>query len=208
MYSPVLVKTVNDIYVAVTESDLDDYPGMFLQGSGNEILEGAFAAYPLEERIVEGEYPEMVVSKRAGLSCKNKRYQKFSLAGLLIAREDKDLPANDLVYGSHHHQQSKMPPGFIRANAQTNGSLTLIYSMFLSESGINTASYKYYIDFAKRFGFDRIMMDAGWSDTKDLFKINPRLNMDSIVRLCKIARDQTQHVDPIHDARQAIGQCT
>jgi alpha-glucosidase len=48
------------------------------------------------------------------------------------------------------------------------------------KTGINTASYKYYIDFAKRFGFDRIMMDAGWSNTKDLFKINLNINMDSI----------------------------
>ncbi|MES1250233.1 MAG: glycoside hydrolase family 97 catalytic domain-containing protein, partial [Chitinophaga rupis] len=47
-------------------------------------------------------------------------------------------------------------------------------------SGVNTASYKYYIDFAKRFGFDRIMMDAGWSDVSDLFKISPAINMDTL----------------------------
>ncbi|MEJ0081962.1 MAG: glycoside hydrolase family 97 catalytic domain-containing protein [Puia sp.] len=47
-------------------------------------------------------------------------------------------------------------------------------------AGINTQTYKYYIDFAKRFGFNRIMMDAGWSDTRNLFKINPNLNMDSL----------------------------
>ena len=48
------------------------------------------------------------------------------------------------------------------------------------KTGVNTATYKYYIDFAKTFGFERIMMDAGWSDYKDLFKINPALNMDEI----------------------------
>ena len=77
MYSPVLVKTVNEIYIAVTESDLDDYPGLFLQGSGKEMLEGAFAAYPLEEKIVEGEYPELVVSKRAGYLAKTKGARNF-----------------------------------------------------------------------------------------------------------------------------------
>ncbi len=49
------------------------------------------------------------------------------------------------------------------------------------KSGVNTASYKYYIDFAKKFGLDRIMMDAGWSDNNDLFKINPEINMDTIL---------------------------
>ena len=52
-------------------------------------------------------------------------------------------------------------------------------------SGVNTASYKYYIDFAKRFGFDRIMMDAGWSEATDLFKINPDINMDTLVAYAK-----------------------
>ena len=52
--------------------------------------------------------------------------------------------------------------------------------MFLLRAGVNTASYKYYIDFAKRFGFDRIMMDAGWSNYTNLFDINPSINMDTI----------------------------
>jgi alpha-glucosidase len=53
------------------------------------------------------------------------------------------------------------------------------------KAGLNTASYKYYIDFAKRFGFDRIIMDAGWSDNNNLFKINPDINMDTISAYAK-----------------------
>src|SRR5205085_103583 len=48
------------------------------------------------------------------------------------------------------------------------------------KSGRNTASYKYYRDFVKQFGFDRIMMDAGWSNYQNLFDINPNSNMDTI----------------------------
>src|SRR4029077_3829035 len=33
MYSPVLTKTNDNSWVAITESDLDDYPGMFLRGT-------------------------------------------------------------------------------------------------------------------------------------------------------------------------------
>jgi alpha-glucosidase len=53
------------------------------------------------------------------------------------------------------------------------------------KAGINTATYKYYIDFAQKFGLERIMMDAGWSDYKDLFKINPDLDMDEISRYAR-----------------------
>jgi alpha-glucosidase len=53
------------------------------------------------------------------------------------------------------------------------------------KTGVNTETYKYYIDFAKRFGFQRIMMDAGWSETTDLFKINPNIDMDEISSYAK-----------------------
>jgi alpha-glucosidase len=53
------------------------------------------------------------------------------------------------------------------------------------KAGVNTETYKYYIDFAKRFGFQRIMMDAGWSAVTDLFKINPNIDMDEISAYAK-----------------------
>lgn len=30
-------------------------------------------------------------------------------------------------------------------------------------SGVNTATYKYYIDFAAKYGIDYILLDEGWS---------------------------------------------
>jgi len=65
MYSPVLVNTADNIKVAITESDLDDYPGMFLQGTASNGFRGTFAPYPLEEKVVPGDYPQKVVTKRA-----------------------------------------------------------------------------------------------------------------------------------------------
>jgi alpha-glucosidase len=186
MFSPVLTKTSDGVFVAITESDLDDYPGMFLQGTGKDALSGAFAAYPLEERIAEGEYPEMVVSKRADYLAKTKGTRSFPWRVMLIARQDKDLPINDLVYRlaspTTIHETEWIHPG--KCTDEWIIDINLFNVPF--KTGINTASYRYYIDFAKRFGFDRIMMDAGWSDTKDLFKINPQLNMDTLAAYAKL----------------------
>jgi alpha-glucosidase len=185
MYSPVLIKTSAEVYVAITESDLDDYPGMFLKGTTTDALHGAFAAYPLEERIAGGDYPEMVVSKRADYLAKTKGTRSFPWRVMLIARQDKDLPTNDLVYrlasASTIKETDWIHPG--KCTDEWIIDINLFNVPF--RAGINTASYKYYIDFAKRFGFDRIMMDAGWSDTRDLFKINPQLNMDTIAAYAK-----------------------
>ncbi|MGH2646790.1 MAG: glycoside hydrolase family 97 catalytic domain-containing protein, partial [Ginsengibacter sp.] len=183
--NPVLVNTKDDIKIAVTESDLDDYPGMFLKGSSSNSLQSAFAPFPFEERMVEGDYPEMVVSKRAGYIAKTNGTRNFPWRVLLIAKEDKDLPANDLVYRlatpSKIQDASWVHPG--KCTDEWIIDINLFNVPF--RSGVNTASYKYYIDFAKRFGFNRIMMDAGWSNTKDLFDINPDINMDTIAAYAK-----------------------
>jgi alpha-glucosidase len=186
MFSPVLTKTSEGIFVAITESDLDDYPGMFLQGTGTDALNGAYSAYPLEEKTAEGEYPEMVVSKRAEYLAKTKGTRSFPWRVMLIARQDKDLPVNDLVYRLASPTTIK-ESGWIHPGKCTDEwiiDINLFNVPF--KSGINTETYKYYIDFAKRFGFDRIMMDAGWSDTRDLFKINPQLNMDILAAYAKL----------------------
>ena len=185
MFNPVLINTNNNIKVAITESDLDDYSGMFLKGNSNNTLNASFAPYPLEEKIVEGDYPEMIVTKRANYIAKTNGTRNFPWRVLLIAREDKDLPANDLVYRlatpTKIADASWIHPG--KCTDEWIIDVNLFNVPF--RSGVNTASYKYYIDFAKRFGFDRIMMDAGWSNTKNLFDINPNINMDSIAAYAK-----------------------
>ncbi|CAN5319678.1 glycoside hydrolase family 97 protein [soil metagenome] len=185
MFTPVLTETSNNIKVAITESDLDDYPGMFLQGTAANSFKGTFAPYPLAEKVVEGDYPQKVVTQRAEYIAKTNGTRSFPWRALLIAREDKELPTNDLVYRlaapTKIEDASWIHPG--KCTDEWIIDINLFNVPFVS--GVNTASYKYYIDFAKRFGFDRIMMDAGWSNTKDLFAINPNLNMDTLAAYAK-----------------------
>lgn len=179
-YSPVLIGTEKEIKVAVTESDLEDYPGMFLSGNNNSGLRGVFAPFAIEEEMTTGEFPQLIVSKRADFIAKTIGSRTYPWRVLMIAAEDKDLPSNDLVYRlaapSRLKDVSWINPGL--------GTDEWIFGINLFnvpfKSGVNTATYKFYIDFAKRFGLDRIMMDAGWSNYKNLFDINPDINMDTI----------------------------
>ncbi len=184
MFSPVLVEEEN-VTIALTESDLEDYPGMFLKGSSQFLLQGEFAGYPLEEKNTDADYPETIVTKRANYIARTNGTRNFPWRVLMIAREDKQIPANDLVYRlaapSTIKDVSWIHPG--KCTDEWIIDVNLFNVAF--KTGINTASYKYYIDFAKRFGFDRIMMDAGWSDTRDLFKINPNINMDTLTAYAK-----------------------
>jgi len=184
-YSPALVGTGNEIKIAITESDLDDYPGMFLGGTNSNSLQGVFAPYPLEEKMTDGEFPQAVVTKRAGYIAKVKGSRSLPWRVLMIAKGDKELPSNDLVYRlaspSKLMDVSWVHPG--KGTDEWIIGINLFNVPF--KSGVNTASYKYYIDFAKRFGFQRIMMDAGWSNYKNLFDINPAINMDTLSAYAK-----------------------
>lgn len=184
-YSPVLVTTHVGIKIGITESDLDDYPGMFLRGTGNHSLTSAFAAFPMEQKLYPGDYPQWVVTRRENFIAKIKGTRLLPWRAFIIAQEDKELPSNDLVYklaaASKLPDVSWVHPG--KCTDEWIIGLNLFEVPF--KAGLNTASYLYYIDFARRFGFDRIMMDAGWSDTRDLFKINPAINMESIIAYAK-----------------------
>ncbi|MGZ8511221.1 MAG: glycoside hydrolase family 97 protein [Chitinophagaceae bacterium] len=179
-FTPILVAPTEGPKIIITESDLEDYPGMFINGNGSNSLSGQFAPYPLEEKVAEGEFPQAIVTKRADYIARTKGSRHFPWRVLLVAATDKELPANDMIYRlaspSRVKDVSWIQPG--KGTDEWIIGINLFNVPF--KTGVNTATYKFYIDFAKRFGFDRIMMDAGWSDYKDLFKINPAINMDEI----------------------------
>jgi alpha-glucosidase len=184
-YTPVLVAPENNPKIGITESDLEDYPGMFLGGTGTSTLKGVFAGYPLEEQVSGDTYKQLKVTKRAPYIAKTAGTRSFPWRVLLIAREDKDLPGNDIVYRlgapSRIGDASWVKPG----NLTDEWIIDINLFNVPFRAGLNTASYKYYIDFAKRFGFDRVMMDAGWSDNDDLFKVIPSISMDTLVAYAK-----------------------
>jgi len=184
-FTPVLIAPENAPKISITESDLEDYPGMFVSGTGSTKLTGTFAPYPKEEKILEGLYSQVYVAQREDFIAKTKGTRNFPWRVLMIAAEDKDLPGNDLVYRlaspSRFENTSWIAPG--KATDEWVITENLFNVPF--KSGINTATYKYYIDFARRFGFERIMMDAGWSDNNDLFKVIPELNMEEIAAYAK-----------------------
>lgn len=58
-FTPTLIAAPAGPKILITESDLEEYPGMFLSGNSNYSLKGIFAAYPLEEKETEGSSPSL-----------------------------------------------------------------------------------------------------------------------------------------------------
>ncbi len=183
-YAPVTISLANGYHLAVSDAGIFDYPGMFLQKKSNG-LQGVFAPFATKEKLMEGEFPQYVVTERADFIAKTKGTRMFPWRAVLIAKKDIDLPSNDLLYILGDRSQVD-DVSWIKYGKGTDEWITGINLFNIPfKAGLNTATYKYYIDFAKRFGFDQVMLDAGWSDIKDLFKINPDIDMSELVDYAK-----------------------
>ena len=170
-FSPVLADD-GTIKSVITESDLFDYPGMFLTGKKSNTLKGVFAPYPDKERIQDGEFRQWVVVSRKNFIAKTKGTRTFPWRVVALAEKDADLLMNDLVYRlatpPTTQDWSWIKPGISTEEWIIGSNLHGVGF----KAGFNTATYKYYIDFASRFGLQYIMLDAGWSDNNDLFQNN------------------------------------
>jgi alpha-glucosidase len=182
---PVLIYDDAKPILAFTEADLDDYPGIYLAGSADSSpsLFGKFPPVALEEEQTKDRTIE--VSKGANYIAKTKGNRQFPWRVMMIAEQDKDLLVNDIVFRLGSPLQIKdtswIKPGKVAWDWWNNWNLEGVDF----RAGINTETYKYYIDFASKYNIEYIIMDEGWSDPSDLFKINPDINMEEILSYAK-----------------------
>jgi alpha-glucosidase len=180
---PILVDGGSNLKLAFTEADLFDYPGLYLRGTRSTALRGKFPAYALKE--IQTRDRTVEVAERADFIARTKGDRPFPWRVLVVAQNDGQLLTNQTVFKLARPLQIKDPswikPGKVawdwwNANNVFNVPFT---------AGINTETYKYYIDFASRYGIEYIILDEGWSDTTNLLKVNPDINMPELLAHAK-----------------------
>ena len=168
-------------HVLVTEADLDDYPGLWLRAVEGG-LEGQFAPYPLEEVVVGETYPQAAVARRAAHIAETRGRRLYPWRVFALAERDRDLPAHDLVYRlggeTAPGDWSWLTPG----KSQSEWLWDNILYDVPFRSGLNTATYRHYIDVAARFGLGYLFFDAGWSAIGDPLTVTPGLDVPGLVR--------------------------
>ncbi len=180
-YMPFLVHRGDGIKILVTESDLDDYPGMFIVGSDDSAphLQGKFAGVPLKERQ-ESDRTISVV-EHADYIAETEGSRSYPWRIIVATERDGSLIENDIVYRLGQPLDIE-DPGWINAGkvAWDWWNALNVYDVEF-ESGVNTATYKYYIDFASKYGIDYIILDEGWSNTEDLLEVSPEIDMEELL---------------------------
>ncbi len=180
---PALVDINDGPKVAITEADLLDYPGMYLYGQNNNNLYGKFPPVALEEEQTSDR--DVKVTKSADYIAKTKGSRTFPWRVMVIAEEDGDLIESQMVYKLATPVKLKntswIKPGKVAWDWYNANKITGVDF----EVGINTQTYKYYIDFASKYGIEYIILDEGWYVLGDLLKVSEGMDIPELFRYAK-----------------------
>lgn len=187
---PLAIELDNGKKVCITEADLEDYPGMYLFCSTPKTkieLNGVYAPCPKIEKQGGHINSQMVVLERESYIAKCDGKREFPWRVLVVSTEDRELANNDMVYKlaspSRVNDISWIKPGKVAWEWWNDLNL---YGVDF-KTGINNDTYKYYIDFASRFGIEYVILDEGWSKSRqaDLFQVVPDINLEELVEYAK-----------------------
>jgi alpha-glucosidase len=175
---PAVVDAPGGVKLAIAESDLEDYPGLWLKGTGGSGLAGTFPAYPLKEALEHDR--DLKVTERADYIAVTKGTRTYPWRIVGIAEKDGDLITNALVYLLERPSQvadtSWIKPGKV---AWDWWNALNVYGVPF-KSGVNTETYKYYVDFASKYGIEYIVLDEGWYVLGDVMKVVPEMDMEDL----------------------------
>ena len=176
---PVLVSPAAGPKIAVTEADLFDYPGMDLT-SGPEVhsLQGLFPAYPRKVELNRDRNERVV--EREDYIARTRGTREFPWRVLVVCERDEGLLDTDIVYRLASEttlaDTSWIRPGKV---AWDWWNANNIFGVPF-RAGVNTDTYKHYIDFAAEHGIPYVILDEGWYPLGDLLAQSPGIDMEAI----------------------------
>ena len=176
-----LVDCRNNIKTYISESNLMDYAGMFLQGSpeNKNALVGKFPGVVLEEQQ-QGDRNVKPVNYASYIAeCDGPRV--FPWRVLIVSENDEALVQSELIFKLGPELKlddtSWIKPGKV---AWDWWNACNIYGVDF-ESGVNNNTYKYYIDFAAKYGLEYIILDEGWYHLDDIMNVVDEIDVKELV---------------------------
>ena len=181
--NPLAVRLPHGKLAVILDANVIDYPGMFLKKNGAHGLQAEFAPYPLEEENNGHARLNLIPTKRADYIAKTTETPWRIVA---VTENDAQLLNSDLArrYGPACRIQdtSWIRPGKVAWDWWNATMLTGVDF----RAGMNTDTYKYYIDFASKNHLEYIIIDEGWSTEESLTeKLNPEIDLSVLIPYAK-----------------------
>jgi alpha-glucosidase len=175
---PAVVDVGEGAKLAIAESDVDSYPGLWLKGTSGNALAATFPPYPLKESLTRDRDYRVVESADYIAVTAGTRTFPWRVIG--IADHDGDLLTNQIVYLLEKPSQvldtSWIKPGKV---AWDWWNFNNVYGVDF-KAGVNTSTYKFYIDFAAKYGLPYIILDEGWYKLGNVLEVVPEINMEEL----------------------------
>ncbi|WP_029905165.1 glycoside hydrolase family 97 protein [Prevotella sp. 10(H)] len=182
-FLPLIVEGVNGKKICITEADLLNYPGLYLHNDNNSTkLKGVLPSYP-KKIVPEVRGLKGVVREREEYIAKCNGKTEFPWRVAIISEKDYELVDNDMIYrlasSPTFTDYSWIKPGKVAWDWWNNWN---VYGVDF-RAGINTETYKYYIDFASEYNIEYVILDEGWSvpGKADLMQIIPEIDLPEII---------------------------
>ena len=176
-----LVDCGNNVKVYISESDLIDYAGMYVKGSAENknALVGTFPGVVLETE--QNNDRNVMPTKYADYIAECEGARTFPWRAMIISGKDADLVQSELIYKlapeNVLENTSWIKPGKV---AWDWWNANNVYGVDF-ESGINNETYKYYIDFAAKYGLDYIILDEGWYHLDNIMNVVDDIDVKELV---------------------------
>ena len=187
-FLPVTVEAANGIKLCITETDLKDYPGMYLSNQeGGRTLRGVHANSPAQVEQGGHNMLQGLVRSRHNYLTRTTSPRTFPWRVIVIAAEDKQLTDNDLTWRlaspASGSDWSWVKPGKVAWDWWNDWNISGVDF----ESGINNDTYKHYIDFASEHGIEYVILDEGWAVNKeaDLMQVVPEIDLPMLCGYAK-----------------------
>ncbi|WP_165733269.1 glycoside hydrolase family 97 protein [Polaribacter sp. 20A6] len=189
MFLPLSIESKNQKRITITESDLRNYPGMYLTTSIGKNTMNAFFA-PLRDDVEEHagyNNLQVIVKSRHPFIAKVNAPRSFPWRAAIVTRNDVELANTTMSYKLAAKNvigdTSWIKPGKVAWDWWNNWNLEGVDF----KAGIDNRTYKYYIDFASKNGIEYVILDEGWSVNKvyDLMQVVPEIDIKELVEYGK-----------------------
>jgi alpha-glucosidase len=181
---PAVVDVRGGAKLAIAESDVEDYPGLWLHGDAPEFaLSATFPPYPIKEvQTSDRDYKPVEHADYIATTSGTRTYP-WRVIG--VANNDGELLTNEIVYllerPSQFQDTSWIKPGKVAWDWWNDWNIDGVDF----HAGINTKTYEYYVDFASKYGIPYIILDDGWYKLGNLLEVTPELNMNELTAYAK-----------------------
>ncbi len=184
---PVVFETEKE-KVLFTETALHNYPGMYLKGDGGNRLQAIFPKFVLNAIDNKDNWPDrnQVISQEAEYIAQVPGKMTYPWRVFIISDDERTFVESNLTFQLARPQAIEntdwIKPGKVAWDWYNANN---IYGVDF-ESGLNTATYKYYIDFASKNGIEYVILDEGWTkSTTEILEFNPDMDVPELIRYGK-----------------------